>query len=39
VRVYEALEVKGRLHFDNFEGGHQWNGRIAYPLFDKVLQG
>lgn len=38
-RVYKALGMEDRLHFDNFEGGHQWNGRVAYPIFDKVLRG
>lgn len=37
-RVYKALGMEDRLLFDNFEGGHQWNGRVAFPLFDKVLR-
>jgi dienelactone hydrolase len=38
-RVYNTLGVGDRLLFDNFEGGHQWSGQIAYPLFDRVLKG
>jgi dienelactone hydrolase len=37
-RVYKALGAADRLHFDRFEGGHQWSGKIAYPLFDEVLK-
>ena len=37
-RVYESLEAADRLRFDQFEGGHSWSGRIAYPLFDQVLK-
>ncbi len=38
-RAYKALGVTERLHFDRFEGGHRWNGKLAYPLFDRVLRG
>lgn len=38
-RAYSALDVADRLHFDRFEGGHEWSGRIAFPLFDEVLKG
>lgn len=37
-RAYQALGVSDQLHFDKFEGGHVWSGRIAFPLFDKVLK-
>ena len=37
-RVYRALGVAGNLTFDDFSGGHRWNGRVAYPLFDSVLK-
>ena len=37
-RVYKSLGVPENLHFDNFEGGHQWSGRVAMPLFDTVLK-
>ena len=37
-RVYAALGVAVRLHFDEFEGGHRWNGEVAYPLFHQVLR-
>jgi dienelactone hydrolase len=38
-RIYKALGKEDRLFFDNFQGGHQWHGEIAFPLFDKVLRG
>lgn len=37
-RAYAATGHADNLHFDRFEGGHQWSGRIAFPLFDKVLK-
>ena len=37
-RVYKALNAGNSLHFDRFEGGHEWSGRIAFPLFDDVLK-
>jgi dienelactone hydrolase len=37
-RVYTALGAAGQLHFDHFEGGHRWNGKIAFPVFDELLQ-
>ena len=37
-RVYKALDAGSNLHFDRFEGGHEWSGRIAFPLFDEVLK-
>jgi hypothetical protein len=36
-RAYKALDAADRLHVDRFEGGHQWNGKVAYPLLEKVL--
>ena len=38
-RVYNVLQAADRLHFDRFEGGHTWSGKIAYPLFDEFLKG
>ena len=38
LRVYAALGAADQLHFDRFEGGHEWSGRIAFPLFDDVLK-
>jgi len=23
---------------DEFDGGHRWNGRLAYPALEKVLR-
>ena len=37
-RVYRALGAEDHLYFDTFEGGHRWNGEIAFPLFDRLLQ-
>lgn len=37
-RAYDSLDAADKLHFDKFEGGHSWSGRIAYPLFDDVLK-
>jgi len=37
-RAYAALGAADQLHFDEFEGGHRWNGDVAYPLFDQVLR-
>lgn len=36
-RAYRALDAEDRLSVDRFEGGHQWSGRLAYPLLEKVL--
>ena len=36
--AYTALGAKQNLVFDRFEGGHRWNGAVAYPLFEKVLK-
>ncbi len=36
--AYEALGAAKQLHFDRFEGGHAWSGKIAFPLFDEVLK-
>ena len=36
--AYRALRASEKLHFDRFSGWHVWSGRIAFPLFDKVLR-
>jgi dienelactone hydrolase len=36
-RAYRALEAADHLQVDRFPGGHQWSGRRAYPLLEKVL--
>jgi len=28
-----------RKQVDRFDGRHEWIGRVAYPLLDKVLMG
>lgn len=37
-RAYVASGEADNLHFDRFEGGHQWSGRIAFGVFDRVLK-
>lgn len=37
-RAYRALGAENQLYFDNFKGGHRWNGEVAFPLFDKLLR-
>jgi dienelactone hydrolase len=36
-RAYKALGAEDHLHVDRFEGGHVWNGKVAYPLLEKRL--
>jgi dienelactone hydrolase len=36
-RAYKALGAEDVLAVDRFEGGHEWSGRLAYPLLEKVL--
>jgi dienelactone hydrolase len=38
-RAYKALGADKQLQVDRFDGGHEWSGRVAFPLFDKVLKG
>ena len=38
-RAYRAAGAANRLQFDDFQGGHRWNGEKAFPLFDQVLRG
>ena len=37
-RAYKALGAEDHLMVDRFEGGHEWSGRVAFPLFEKVLR-
>ena len=37
-RAYKAYGALAKLRFDHYDGGHRWNGQIAYPLFDQVLK-
>lgn len=37
-RAYQAYGALNQLHFDEFDGGHQWNGRVAFPVFDEALK-
>lgn len=36
-KAYSAAGAADNLHFDRFEGGHRWNGDVAFPLFERVL--
>ncbi len=36
-RAYQALNAEDQLQVDRFEGGHEWSGRVAYPLLRRVL--
>lgn len=37
-QAYQAAEATDQLHFDRFEGGHKWSGKVAFPLFDQILK-
>jgi dienelactone hydrolase len=37
-RAYEAYGAEEQLRVGRFEGGHEWSGRVAYPLLEKVLR-
>ncbi len=36
-RAWRAAGAADHLQMDRFEGGHRWNGKVAYPLLKKVL--
>jgi dienelactone hydrolase len=37
-RAYRAYDAEDRLHVDRFAGGHEWSGRVAYPLLEKAFR-
>lgn len=37
-KAYDAFGVSDKLVIDRFDGGHRWNGAMAYPFLDKVLK-
>jgi len=37
-RAYRAAGAEDHLQVDRFDGGHQWSGRLAYPLLENVLR-
>ena len=37
-KAYRAYGADQHLRFDEFQGGHRWNGDVAFPLFKKVLE-
>jgi dienelactone hydrolase len=36
-RAYKALGAEEKLHLDRFDGGHEWSGRVAFPLLEKAF--
>jgi dienelactone hydrolase len=36
-RAYRAYDADDRLQVDRFEGGHRWNGGLAYPMLAQAL--
>jgi dienelactone hydrolase len=36
-RAYKAIGAEEQLRVDRFEGSHEWSGRVAYPLLEKLL--
>jgi dienelactone hydrolase len=36
-RAYKAYDAEDRLVVDRFEGGHKWNGKVAYPWLERIL--
>jgi len=37
-KAYAALAAEDRLKVDRFEGGHAWNGKVAYTLLEEALK-
>ncbi len=37
-RAYRAFRAEDNLQMDSFDGGHRWNGRLAYPLLEQTLR-
>ena len=37
-RAYRALDAEDQLQVDRFDGGHRWNGELAYRLLDRILK-
>lgn len=37
-KAYAACGVEDKLQVDRFDGGHRWNGVVAFPLLEKTLQ-
>ena len=36
-RAYEAFGAADQLQVDRFDGGHQWGGRLAFPMLERAL--
>jgi dienelactone hydrolase len=36
-RAYKAFDTEDHLQVDRFEGGHVWNGKVAFSVLDKLL--
>ena len=37
-RAYGAYGAEDQLRVDRFEGGHEWSGRVAYPLLETMFR-
>ncbi len=37
-RAYVSLAAEESLRFDRFDGGHRWNGDVAFDLFEETLR-
>lgn len=37
-QAWSAFDASDNLQVDRFEGGHSWNGALAYPLLERVLK-
>ena len=35
--AYKAYDAEDGLSVDRFQGGHAWNGRVAYPWLERIL--
>lgn len=36
-RAYDAFGAADQLQVDRFDGGHQWSGRLAYPMLERAF--
>ncbi|HQU42604.1 MAG TPA: prolyl oligopeptidase family serine peptidase, partial [Pirellulales bacterium] len=36
-RAYRAMGAADQLEVDRFEGGHEWSGRLGFPMLEKTL--
>ena len=38
LRAYRAMGAEDQLEVDRFEGGHEWSGRLGFPMLEKALK-